>query len=115
VLPCTTWSRRTAGPRAASPSRFGSGLKGKVLEAWAARVPCAMTPIAADRFFLSPDLAATVAADAAALARLIVTLHAAPVRCAHLARAARAVLRSAFTLTAERTVLAAATTIQPES
>src|SRR5450759_4968316 len=80
---------------AVAPLRFGAGLKGKALEAWAAGIPCAMTPIAAEGLPLPGELAETVAADAAALAE-------------RLGRAGRAVLRTGFSRTAEQAALAAA-------
>jgi glycosyltransferase involved in cell wall biosynthesis len=85
---------------AVAPLQFGAGLKGKVLEAWAACIPCVLTPIAAEGFSLPGDLAATVADGAAAFARLILDLHANP------ERAGRAVLRRHFSRQAERAALA---------
>jgi glycosyltransferase involved in cell wall biosynthesis len=93
---------------AVAPLRFGAGLKGKVLEAWAAGLPCAMTPIAAEGFSLPGELAGTVADDAASLARLIVDLHGDAARAERLGRAGRAVLRARFSLRRERDALAAA-------
>jgi glycosyltransferase involved in cell wall biosynthesis len=98
---------------AVAPLRFGAGLKGKVLEAWAAGVPCAMTPIAAEGFSLSADLAGAVAEDAASLARLIVALHADPARADQLGRAGRALLRGTFNAGRERDALAAAIVAPP--
>ncbi len=92
---------------AVAPLRFGAGLKGKVLEAWAASIPCVMTPIAAEGLPLPGELADTVAADAAGLARLIVGLHADAERTVRLGRAGRAVLRSHFSCKAEQAALAA--------
>ena len=55
-----------------APLRFGAGLKGKVLESFAAGVPCVMSPIAAEGLALDGLL---VGSDAAALAALIVRVH----------------------------------------
>jgi len=83
-------------------------LKGKALEAWAAGIPCALTPIAAEGLPLPGELADTVAEDAAALARLIAGLHADAARAERLGRAGRAVLRARYSRSAEQAALAAA-------
>jgi hypothetical protein len=56
----------------AAPLRFGAGVKGKVLESFAAGVPCVMTPVAAEGLALGDAL---VGDDAAALAALILRVH----------------------------------------
>ena len=58
-----------------APLRFGAGLKGKVLDSFAAKVPCVMTPVAAEGFKLNGALRGLVAEDSGALASLIVRLH----------------------------------------
>jgi glycosyltransferase involved in cell wall biosynthesis len=58
-----------------APLRFGAGVKGKVLESFAAGVPCVMTPIAAEGLNLPADLRSLVAADARGVASLIHSLH----------------------------------------
>jgi len=93
---------------AAAPLRFGAGLKGKVLEAWAAGLPCAMTPIAAEGFLQTAELLDTVADGAAALARLIVALHADTARAKRAARAGHTMLRSQFSHRQEDAALASA-------
>jgi UDP-N-acetylmuramyl tripeptide synthase len=77
---------------AVAPLRYGAGIKGKVLEAWAVGLPCAMTPIAAEG--LPP--ADTVASDPAGLARLILDLHDVQPRNQAAARAGHAALRRHF-------------------
>jgi glycosyltransferase involved in cell wall biosynthesis len=59
-----------------APLRFGSGVKGKVLESLSAGVPCVMSAIAAEGLALPDSLGALVASDAAGIARLIAQLHA---------------------------------------
>ncbi len=59
-----------------APLRFGAGIKGKVLDSLAAGLPCVMTPIAAEGLELTGPLAGLVGADVAALAALILRLHA---------------------------------------
>jgi autotransporter passenger strand-loop-strand repeat protein len=59
-----------------APLRYGAGIKGKVLDSFAAGLPCVMSEIAAEGLPLSPALHACVAADAAGLAELICRLHA---------------------------------------
>jgi glycosyltransferase involved in cell wall biosynthesis len=97
---------------AVAPLRFGAGLKGKVLEAWAAGIPCALTPIAAEGLPLHGELAGTVADGAAALADLILDLHGDAARAARLGRAGRAVLRRQFSRKVQDTALAAAVAAQ---
>jgi glycosyltransferase involved in cell wall biosynthesis len=58
-----------------APLRYGAGLKGKVLDSFAAGVPCVMTPVAAEGLALPPVLQALVAEDAAGLAALILRVH----------------------------------------
>jgi glycosyltransferase involved in cell wall biosynthesis len=91
---------------AVAPLRFGAGLKGKVLEAWAAGVPCALTPVAAEGLPLPGELAGTVADGAPALAQLILDLHADAERSARLSRVSRAVLRREFSRKRETAALA---------
>ncbi len=91
-----------------APLRFGAGLKGKVLEAWAAGVPCALTPIAAEGLPLPGELERTVADGAPALARLILDLHADADRAELLRRAGRMVLRREFSRARESELLTAA-------
>ncbi|NHN85311.1 glycosyltransferase [Acetobacter musti] len=61
-----------------APLRFGAGLKGKVLETFAAGLPCVMTPVAAEGIDLPDSLKNLVQSDAENLAEEIVRLHAAP-------------------------------------
>jgi glycosyltransferase involved in cell wall biosynthesis len=59
-----------------APLRFGAGIKGKVLDSFAAGLPCAMTPIAAEGLPLAELRGELVAEDPTSLAGLIVQLHA---------------------------------------
>jgi len=79
-----------------APLRYGAGVKGKVLEAFAAGVPCVMTPTAAEGVLLTPNLRGLVAEDAAGLARLIVLLHSQPDRVAAAAKAGQAMMSTAY-------------------
>ena len=63
---------------AIAPLRFGAGLKGKVLDALAAGMPCVMSTIAAEGLDLPPLLAALVADDPHAIAALVLALHVTP-------------------------------------
>jgi hypothetical protein len=92
-----------------APLRFGAGLKGKVLEAWAHGLPCAMTSVAAEGLPIAGFLSATVEDDVRDLAQLIVSLHGDKVRNTKLAAAARLVLRAHFTRKRTDEALAAAT------
>jgi glycosyltransferase involved in cell wall biosynthesis len=58
-----------------APLRFGSGVKGKVLESLGAGVPCVMSAIAAEGLALPDGLGALVGTDATDIARLTVLLH----------------------------------------
>ncbi len=103
-----------AGARlAVAPLRYGAGIKGKVLEAWAAGLPCAMTPIAAEGLPLDATLAGSVAPDAQGLARLILALHIDPAHNAALSRAGRAALRRHFSQKQLDCALAAALVRRP--
>jgi glycosyltransferase involved in cell wall biosynthesis len=59
-----------------APLRFGAGIKAKVLDSFAAGVPCVMTRIAAEGLTLTGPLTIPVADDAATLAGHILRLHA---------------------------------------
>jgi glycosyltransferase involved in cell wall biosynthesis len=58
-----------------APLRFGAGIKGKVLESFAAGVPCVMTPIAAEGLALAPVLRRLVGENPDQLANLIWRAH----------------------------------------
>jgi len=59
----------------AAPLRFGAGIKGKVLESFAAGIPCVMSAVAAEGIPLPPVLQALVAGNAEDMARIILTLN----------------------------------------
>jgi O-antigen biosynthesis protein len=59
-----------------APLRFGAGIKGKVLESFAAGVPCVMSPVAAEGLLLTKDMQGLVGEGSEALADLICDLHA---------------------------------------
>ncbi|GAN69150.1 glycosyltransferase family 4 protein [Acetobacter orleanensis] len=79
-----------------APLRFGAGIKGKVLESFAAGVPCAMLPTAAEGLALPRSLAPLVAKDEKALKNLILKLYADPERCQRLSEKAQAYIASTF-------------------
>jgi glycosyltransferase involved in cell wall biosynthesis len=93
---------------AVAPLRFGTGIKGKVLEAWAAGIPCAMTPIAAEGLPLIGELRGMVAENGEGLAQIILDLHTDIARAELLGRECRAMLRKRFSLKQERAALSAA-------
>jgi Glycosyl transferases group 1 len=78
-----------------APLRFGAGVKGKVLESFAAAVPCAMTHAAAEGIGLPPALMRSVADEPEVLATSIIRLH-------EDAAAAAAAARAGSELIAER-------------
>jgi glycosyltransferase involved in cell wall biosynthesis len=57
------------------PLRYGAGVKGKVLNSFAAGVPCIMTPVAAEGIDLPPVLKAVIGTSAEELAECILSLH----------------------------------------
>jgi glycosyltransferase involved in cell wall biosynthesis len=58
-----------------APMAYGAGIKGKVLESFAAGAPCVCTPIAAEGLDLPPALARFVHSKVAELADAIIALH----------------------------------------
>jgi glycosyltransferase involved in cell wall biosynthesis len=83
-----------------APLRFGAGVKGKVLDSFAAGVPCVMTPVAAEGLGLPPALQAMVGTDAAALAALICGYHDDAARHGAAAQAGLALMRDAHSAAA---------------
>jgi glycosyltransferase involved in cell wall biosynthesis len=67
------WARARV---ACAPLRFGAGIKGKVLDALAAGIPCVCTPIAAEGMELPEALMALVGETPAEMAASILRLHA---------------------------------------
>jgi glycosyltransferase involved in cell wall biosynthesis len=59
-----------------APLRFGAGIKGKVLDSFAARLPCVMSPVAAEGLPLTGSLTELVTAEPAIFAEQILRLHA---------------------------------------
>ena len=80
----------------AAPLRFGAGVKGKVLESFAAGIPCIMSPIAAEGIPLPDVLKAQVATDADAFAAQILRLHAEPDTAAAAAEAGVELIRGHY-------------------
>ncbi|WP_086612073.1 Hint domain-containing protein [Acetobacter indonesiensis] len=71
-----------------APLRFGAGIKGKVLDSFAAALPCVMTGVAAEGLGLNNDLSQLVGRNAQELADSIVRIHNNAENQKHLARAA---------------------------
>jgi GT2 family glycosyltransferase len=94
---------------AVAPLRWGAGLKGKVLEAFAHGTPCVMTPTASEGVALSGYLHQTlVAEDAAGLAAVIVRLHQHADDVAHLAHLGEAMINQHYSPSRLDTALAKA-------
>jgi glycosyltransferase involved in cell wall biosynthesis len=93
---------------AVAPLRFGAGIKGKVLEAFAAGLACVMTPVAAEGLPLSAPLCKLVAEDAACMANLICQLHADEGRATGIGHAGLAMVRQAYSEQGVGAALAAA-------
>ncbi|MFI4948635.1 MAG: glycosyltransferase family 4 protein, partial [Alphaproteobacteria bacterium] len=58
-----------------APLRFGAGIKSKVLDSFAAGLPCVMTRVAAEGLTLTGSLPQFVSDDPGGLAERIVRLH----------------------------------------
>jgi hypothetical protein len=96
--PAELWNRVRL---ACAPLRYGAGLKGKVLDALAAGIPCLCSPMAAEGMDLPPSLA-PLRADGpgtmvAAMAASILRLHDDAAACAALGAAGLAFIGAAFT------------------
>ncbi|MCX2561550.1 Hint domain-containing protein [Acetobacter farinalis] len=96
-----------------APLRFGAGIKGKVLDSFAAGVPCVMTPVAAEGLMLPKGLSGLVQESAEDLAHQVLRLHKWPATHASMSRAGRAFLREGWTEDLVQQALAAA--LQPVS
>lgn len=96
-----------------APLRFGAGIKGKVLDSFAAGVPCVMTPVAAEGLMLPKGLSGLVRESAEDLAQQILRLHKWPATHTSMSRAGRAFLREGWTEDLVQQALAAA--LQPVS
>ncbi len=81
---------------AVAPLRFGAGIKGKVLEAFAAGLACVMTPVAAEGLPMPAPLHRAVAQDAAGMAELICRCHSEPDLSAAMGQAGLDMLRGSF-------------------
>ncbi len=58
-----------------APLRYGAGVKGKVLDSFAAGVPCVMSPFAAEGIGVPPSLQPLIADGAESIAAAICRLH----------------------------------------
>ncbi|WP_082064699.1 Hint domain-containing protein [Acetobacter orleanensis] len=97
-----------------APLRFGAGIKGKVLDSFAAGVPCVMTPVAAEGLLLPKGMmAGLVRENSEDLAQQILSLHKRPAPHASLCRAGRTFLREGWMETDVQQALVAA--LQPVS
>ena len=92
-----------------APLRFGAGVKGKVLESFAAGLPCVMTPIAAEGIPLNGLLPSAVSDDPAVLAGLIHDLHHHPLLNERHAADGLSLIRAHYTEDTVRTALEAVT------
>ena len=81
---------------AVAPLRFGAGVKGKVVEAFAHGVPCVMTPVAAEGLALPAGLQAGIAADPTGFVAAVLRLYHDEAAWAASAQAGLAMAASAF-------------------
>lgn len=79
-----------------APLRFGAGIKGKVLESFAAGVPCVMTPTGAEGLKLPRALAPLVVKDEKGLKNAILRLYADAERCQALSEKVQSYVHSVF-------------------
>jgi len=98
---------------AIAPLRSGAGIKGKVIEAFAAGVPCVMTPIAAEGLPLPDALSGLIAGDAKGLADLLCGLHADAEQGARLGQAGISMVCRNFSEAHVRAALAVAIAPRP--
>jgi len=91
-----------------APLRFGAGIKGKVLESFAADVPCVMTSVAVEGLPLTPGVRRLVADKPEQIADLICLLHANADANAEAAQAGLGMLAKNFTADHVRRDLSAA-------
>jgi hypothetical protein len=82
-----------------APLRFGAGLKGKVLESFAAAVPCVMSGIAAEGLTLDPHLQSAVS-DLPNFAATLLDVYASRRKQAVIARSGQAMLACQFSAAA---------------
>ena len=80
-----------------APLRFGAGVKGKVLDSFAAGLPCVMSPIAAEGIPLSDVLRSAVVHDAIQMADRICELHKQSKLNSRHAKAGLALVRTVYT------------------
>ncbi|GBQ21401.1 hypothetical protein AA0472_0438 [Acetobacter estunensis NRIC 0472] len=88
--------------------RLGAGVAAKVVDTFAAGLPCVMTPVAAEGLSLSKRLETLVCGDANSMARRIVRLHDTPEKAEALGRSGQRMVQAAFTADAVASGLAAA-------
>jgi glycosyltransferase involved in cell wall biosynthesis len=95
-----------------APLRYGAGVKGKVLESFAAGTPCVMSESAAEGIALPRALQALVGQDAPALAGLICQLHGNKAAHAKAVKAGRAMIHASFS--AERVTAGMAAVLEAQ-
>jgi hypothetical protein len=93
-----------------APLRFGAGIKGKVLESFAAEVPYVMMPVGVEGLPLTPDVRRLIAEKPDQIADLICLLHANAGANAEAAQAGLGTLAKNFTADHVRRDLSAALT-----
>ncbi|MBQ0929136.1 glycosyltransferase [Ideonella alba] len=98
-----------------APLRYGAGVKGKVLEALAAGLPCVMTPCAAEGIPVNGPLGELVAEDPAAFAAKILALHADRALAERLAQAGLAMIADHCSAEVVDAAIAAAIDASPAS
>ncbi|WP_086652048.1 glycosyltransferase family 4 protein [Acetobacter cibinongensis] len=79
-----------------APLRFGAGIKGKVLESFAAGVPCVMTQTAAEGLKLPRALASLATKDDKRLKNCILKLYADPKRCQDISKKLQSYVAKTF-------------------
>ncbi|GBQ89465.1 glycosyltransferase [Acetobacter nitrogenifigens DSM 23921 = NBRC 105050] len=79
-----------------APLRFGAGIKGKVLESWAAGLPCVATPIALEGLPLPSPLEICLARTAREFADAVVGLYHDAQRSTEIGARARAIVAQQF-------------------
>ncbi|HEX4505189.1 MAG TPA: glycosyltransferase [Alphaproteobacteria bacterium] len=93
-----------------APLRYGAGIKGKVLNSFAAGIPCVMTPVAAEGLALDGRLQGLIAETTEDIAALVLRLHGDTAELTALSEACLAFVREHYSDEATTAALKAAIT-----
>ncbi|MFD2453168.1 glycosyltransferase family 4 protein [Ideonella paludis] len=98
-----------------APLRYGAGVKGKVLEAFAAGIPCVMTSCAAEGVMVDGPLRELVGDSPEAIAQKILALHADRQLAASMSEAGQTMIRDHYAAPVVDNAIAAALAVSASS